>query len=327
VGKESGKFSSQLVDLGKVKTYPVAQRKSLVRREDLAPVARWQEVDSLSSLFPQILKGRDLREVREAIVGAVRSGKPVLWGLGAHVIKCGLSPLIIDLMKRGAVSCLAMNGAGAVHDFEMAFMGQTSEDVASELETGRFGMGEETGAFLNGAWKRYVKDDVGLGEAMGRALSEQSLPHGELSLVGNAYRLGIPVTLHVAVGTDIVHMHPSADGASIGLGSMNDFRLFTGVVTHMGEGGVYLNVGSAVVLPEVFLKALSVARNLAYPVRNFTTVNLDMISHYRPLTNVVHRPNIGGGRGYSLIGHHEIMIPILYQLVVEELEKTQKSGG
>jgi len=238
-----------------------------------------------------------------------------------------LSPLIIDLMERGAVSCLAMNGAGAVHDFEMAFLGQTSEDVAAELETGRFGMAQETGAFLNDAWKRYVGAGVGLGEAMGRALAEQALPHRELSLVGNAYRLGIPVTLHVALGTDIVHMHPGADGAAIGLGTMNDFRLFTGVLCGMGDGGVYLNVGSAVVLPEVFLKAVSLARNLGHPVHNFTTVNLDMISHYRPQTNVVHRPTSAGGKGYSLIGHHEIMIPLLYQLVVEGLEKARGFGG
>lgn len=325
--EKGGKFSSRYIDLSRIKTYPLSERKSLVQRQNLAPVVRWREVDSLARLFPQILKGRDLKEVGEAVAGAVSRGKPVLWGLGAHVIKCGLSPLMNDLMERGAVSCLAMNGAGAVHDFEMAWMGATSEDVAAELDSGRFGMGRETGEFLNSAWKEFVGETVGLGEALGRAIVERNLPHGELSLLARAYRLGIPATLHVAVGTDIVHMHPQADGACIGRGTMNDFRLFTGVVSRMGGGGIYLNVGSAVVLPEVFLKALSLARNLGNPVRDIVTANLDMISHYRPQTNVVQRPTLGGGRGYSLIGHHEILIPLLYQLVLDELEGPGDSAG
>lgn len=322
-----GKFSSRYVDLSRVKTYPLAERKSLVSRQNLAAAVSWREVDSLARLFPSILKGRDLPAVAQAVVAAVSRGKPVVWGLGAHVIKCGLSPLINDLMERGAVGCLALNGAGAVHDFELAWMGQTSEDVAAELESGRFGMGRETGEFLHSAWKRYVGEGVGLGEALGRAIAEERLAGTEVSLLARAYRLGIPATVHVAVGTDIVHMHPQADGACIGLGSMNDFRLFTGVVSELGDGGVYLNVGSAVLLPEVFLKAVSLARNLGAPLRNFTTVNLDMISHYRPQTNVVQRPTLGGGKGYALIGHHEILIPLLYQLIREGLPGPAPSGG
>ena len=261
--------------------------------------------------LPEILKANDLKAVVSDIITARQNQKPVIFMMGAHVIKVGLSPLLIDLMQSGVISALAMNGAGIIHDVELAMFGMTSEDVAANITDGTFGMARETGEFINHAVARGAKEKLGMGEVIGRELVERKVPNLNVSLLGQAYMLGIPVTVHVAIGTDIIHQQPSADGAAIGELSHRDFKILSKLVAGLGDGGVVLNVGSAVVLPEVFLKALTVARNLGYPCKNFTTANFDMIQHYRPNLNVVNRPTISGGKGYSITGHHEIMIPLL----------------
>jgi hypothetical protein len=308
------------IDLSRVKTVPLGQRRNKVASADFAKPAREGRSfrDFLASL-PNVLAGGDLRAVIDGIVAARRRGRPVVLGLGAHVIKCGLSPLLIDLMERRVVTALALNGSGAVHDCEIALIGETSEDVAAGLQDGTFGMVRETGELLNGAVNRVLEQPGrGMGELLGEHLHAVAAPHRAYSLLAAGHRLGVPVTVHVAVGTDITHMHPSANGAALGLATFNDFRRFAAVVAGL-TGGVYLNVGSAVVLPEVFLKAFTVAQNLGAGLRDFITVNLDMLPHYRPGENVVRRPPSVGGKGYSLIGRHEIMLPLLAQAVVEGL--------
>jgi len=244
----------------------------------------------------------------------------VIAGIGAHVIKVGLTPILVNLMKEGIVTAVAMNGAGIIHDFELALMGHTSEEVDDEIDDGRFGMAEETGRILNEAIILGHRNQQGLGEAIGHYMnrSHAPFPNRETSILATGAKLGIPVTVHVAVGTDIIHMHPAADGAAIGSTSLLDFRRLAAVVAGM-EDGVYLNIGSAVVLPEVFLKTVSLGRNLGHKLSRITTVNMDFLAHYRPLTNVVRRPTQKGGKGYSLIGHHEIMLPLLVAAVAEEL--------
>ncbi len=268
--------------------------------------------------LPEILAAQNLTEIARKIALAHRRDKTVLLGMGAHSIKVGLSSLIIDFMERGIIGAVAMNGAGIIHDFELAFMGKTSEDVAASLSDGSFGMAEETGAFLNRAITEGHERGQGIGRAVGEAVLKARLPHRRLSILAAGARLGVPITVHVGVGTDIIHMHPDVDGKALGEGSLRDFRMLTSVVASLGNG-VFLNFGSAVILPEVFLKALSLARNLGHPVRNLTTVNLDFLAHYRPLTNVVHRPTLGSGKGYHLTGHLEIMVPLLFAAVLEEL--------
>lgn len=311
--------SFQPVDLKKVKTHSLKGRKSLVERTGLG--SPWKASgyfhEFLESL-PDILAGRDFKEIVRHMGAAHRFGKVIVWGIGAHVIKVGLSPILIDLMDQGFVTCIALNGAGVIHDVEMAMTGKTSEDVAAELDAGEFGMAEETASFINTAVSRGVHNGLGLGEAVGKALMETAFPYLNESLLASAVSRGIPATVHVAMGTDIIHMHPSCDGAAFGEGSHRDFRLFTDVVSHLQEG-VYLNVGSAVILPEVFLKALNVARNLGFDVSSFSTVSMDFIRHYRPMTNVAQRPVLKGGKGYTLIGHHEIMVPLLAAAVKEEV--------
>jgi hypothetical protein len=255
-----------------------------------------------------------------AIASARRRRRQVIAGLGAHVIKCGLSPLLIKLMEEGIVTAVAMNGAGAIHDFELAWGGSTSEDVGPALENGSFGMARETAEFINEAAAAGYREGKGFGESLGRLLAGAKLPNAGLSILAAGARTGVPVTVHVAIGTDITHMHPSASGAAIGETSLADFHLLTGLVERL-EGGVYLNIGSAVVLPEVFLKALALARNRrGGKPRRFVTANLDFLSHYRPLQNVVYRPTSGGGKGYQIIGHHEINIPLLFTAVREALQ-------
>jgi hypothetical protein len=239
-----------------------------------------------------------------------------VWGIGAHVIKTGLSPVLIDLMERGYVSALAMNGAGIIHDFEVALAGATSEDVDEALGPGRFGMAEETATLLNEAIRAARAGSKGLGQGVACFLAERQPEHGSKSLAVAAQRLGIPLTVHVAVGTDIIHMHPAASGADIGETSLRDFRYFTACVARL-TGGVYLNCGSAVILPEVFLKAVALARNQGASLEGLTTVNLDFIRMYRPQTNVVTRPVAGIGTGISLVGHHEILIPLIAAAVIE----------
>jgi hypothetical protein len=304
------------LDFEGIRTYPLASRKSKVTRADLA---RTFEPDDSFERFldalPNILAVPDLKYLAGRIVAARRNNRAVLLGLGAHVIKVGLSPLLIDLLERGLVTGLALNGAGIVHDFEMAWQGATSEEVGEVLGSGNFGMAEETGRMLNLATREAAQKDLGLGRGVGEMLLREQPPHLETSLLAAACRLDLPATVHVAVGTDILHIHPQADGAAIGQATHRDFRLFCRAVTGLDDGGVYLNVGSAVLLPEVFLKAVTVVRNLGYPLGGFTTANFDFIRQYRPLTNVVHRPVQESGKGYNFVGHHELTIPLLYGLV------------
>ncbi|MBI4665967.1 MAG: hypothetical protein HY751_06115 [Nitrospinae bacterium] len=312
------RYSYKPADFSKIKSCSIKERKSLVNTSMFADLGKYKKSGRLSDLFPAILKAKDIREVASLIKNAKKAGKPVVLAMGAHVIKVGLTPILIDLMERGVLDAIALNGAGAVHDLEIAFHGQTSEDVAVEIKEGRFGMVEETAEHFNGALKNHVDGATGLGEALGRYITEGNMPNAGVSLLSAGWRLKKPVTVHVAMGTDIVHIHPNVDGAITGLATLNDFKLFTGVVAELGGGGVYLNVGSSVLLPEVFIKALSAARNLGHDVSQFATVNMDMIQHYRPAVNVVNRPIQGAGRGISITGHHEIMVPLLYHLLVME---------
>ncbi len=307
------------IDPKRIKTYPIRERENKVKLADLSePNAYKASVSSLRKLFPEQLKSVDLLKVVDAIVNSRQKGASVMMAMGAHVIKCGLSKLIIDLMKRKVITSLSFNGAGSIHDFELALCGETSEDVAKEIKEGRFGMVEETGSLMNAGLKKHVSDTVGYGEAIGRTIIELDLPHKEVSLFAQAVELGIPVTVHVAIGNDIIHMHPSADGAVLGQGSFTDFRLFTALLKSL-PGGVYMNVGSSVLLPEVFLKALSVVRNVGYDVSGFTAVNFDMIQQYRSNMNVVNRPTEGSEKGFSITGHHEITLPLLYALLIDAL--------
>jgi hypothetical protein len=307
------------LDLAKVKTYPVAKRLSKVQSSLLGrKVRKGARVRALIDGLPDILAAANLKTIARKMARARASHKTILLGMGAHPIKVGLSPLIIDFMERGIIHAVALNGAGVIHDFELAYIGETSEDVAASLADGSFGMAEETGAFINEAITEGYRHEQGLGAAVGEAILKQKLPHRKLSILAAGARLGVPVTSHIAIGTDIIHMHPKADGKALGDCSLRDFRTLASVVATLGDG-VYLNFGSAVVLPEVFLKAVSLARNLGHPVRNLTTVNLDFLAHYRPLTNVVSRPTLPSGKGYHLTGHMEIMVPLLFSAVLEEL--------
>ncbi|MBW1961380.1 MAG: hypothetical protein JRJ04_07980 [Deltaproteobacteria bacterium] len=307
------------VDLRKVKTYRLLERKSLVSAEDFAKThLKGGSFKEFLDSIPGILAGKDIRSVITAIACAHEQGNTVLLAMGAHVIKVGLSPVVIDLMQRGIVSAVAMNGAGIIHDLEVALCGKTSEDVAASIENGSFGMVKETSLYLADAARIADEREVGLGEAVGNMILEKKLPQSQLSILAAGAKLNIPVTVHVAFGTDIVHMHPEFDPKLTGAATHMDFRIFASVISNL-EGGVFLNVGSAVILPEVFLKALTVARNLGCPLKNITTVNLDFSQNYRPITNVLRRPTSSGGRGYNLIGHHEILLPLIAAGVIEAL--------
>jgi hypothetical protein len=318
--RRSGRLPAQqeAIALAGVRTYPLATRASKVALRDFARVhARGGTARQLLESLPRILAGRTLRDLAGELRRARRLGKPILWGMGAHVIKVGLSPVLIDLMERGFVGGIALNGAGIVHDFELAVAGQTSEDVAAGLDSGAFGMARETGEEVNRAIIEGDRDGLGLGDALGRYLSRRRPRHLDISLLAAAWRLGLPATVHVAVGTDIVHMHPACDPAALGRATHLDFRRFAAQVAGLGGGGVYLNVGSAVLLPEVFLKAVTLVRNLGHVLEDFATANLDFIQSYRPATNVVQRPTRGVGRGYSLTGHHELLVPLLAAALIE----------
>lgn len=307
------------IDFSQISTYSIFERTSLVQVDACA--SPWKKGGAFSAFLaslPNILAGKDLDRIVKKVVTAVHKERPVVMALGAHVIKCGLSPILIDLMERGIVSAIALNGAGIVHDFELAYMGHTSEDVAVAISSGEFGMGRETGYILNEAITQGGKEGWGIGESVGRAIIASSPQFVKYSLTAAAVRLGIPATVHVAIGTDIIHVHPNADGAAIGEGSYRDFKRFVGVVSQL-EGGVYFNIGSAVLLPEVFLKAVSVARNLGFQLQHFTTVNMDFIRQYRPTQNVVCRPTADGGEGFSLIGHHELLLPLLAAAIIEQV--------
>lgn len=310
-----------------VKTYSLKDRPSKVDIKDFARpfTAGGSFADFLASL-PDILAAGDFKAVVRAMTSARQQGKTLHWAMGAHVIKVGLNPLLIRLMEEGFVSALSLNGAGIVHDTELAMVGRTSEDVEKELGTGTFGMARETAGFLNRAIKKGAEKGWGLGTSVGEAVLASSFPFKGTSLTAQARRLGIPVTVHVAIGTDIIHIHPSMDPAATGQASHRDFRIFCALVRSL-EKGVYLNIGSAVILPEVFLKAVTLVRNLGYPLAEFTTVNMDFIRHYRPSTNVVHRPTLQGGRGYHLTGHHELMLPLLAAALLEGLPPSGCQGG
>ncbi|SHE88175.1 hypothetical protein SAMN02745206_00972 [Desulfacinum infernum DSM 9756] len=306
------------ISLEGIQTTSLFDRPSKVAAQDLG--RPWIPGGSLAdflAFLPTQLAARDLREAVGAVAAAVLGGRTVLLGMGAHPIKVGLAPVIIDAMETGILKGLALNGAGVIHDVEMALAGKTSEDVGSHLSLGRFGMARETAEFINGAVKERAADGhAGFGEAVGRALLKADPPHARFSILAAAARLGIPVTVHVAMGTDIIHMHPSMDGAAAGAASHYDFRVFCRLVTTLRKG-VYINLGSAVVLPEVFLKAVSVAANLGHDLSGITTINMDFMRHYRPHVNVVERPTAGRGRGYSFVGHHEILFPLFCAAVKE----------
>jgi len=308
-----------MVDFRKIKTLPIRRIPHQVRIADFgkvtSPGGTWAEFyDSL----PGILAARDFQDLVRRIVRTRREGHPLIVGIGGHVIKCGLSPYLIDLMEKKVITALAMNGSAAIHDFEIAFAGETSEDVPSSLEDGIFGMAEETGRYMNQALKEGLKKGWGAGEALGRFIERKRFPHRSWSVLARGVSLKIPLTVHIAIGTDTIHQHPSASGAVLGESSFRDFRLFTDLVTRCESGG-YINIGSAVVMPEVFLKAVAVARNLGKKLDGLWTANFDMIRGYRPMENVIKRPPGKRGRGYALIGHHEIMIPLLARAVLEEM--------
>ena len=304
-------------DLSGVKTYPLRSRQSKVTLGQFAtPYKPGSGVGGLVGSLPGLLAAHDFKQVVRAIAAAKAEDRSIVWGLGAHVLKTGLSPVIVDLMERGFVSAIATNGAGIIHDFEIALSGQTSEDVDATLGPGTFGMAEETGTQLNQAINEGVASGFGLGQSIGRHLEAAKPPFAQISVAASAWRLQIPLTVHVAVGTDIIHMHPQASGASIGEASLRDFKYFASIVARLA-GGVFLNCGSAVVLPEVFLKAVAVARNDGRSLDGLTTVNIDFLRHYRPLTNVVSRPTAGSGTGYSLTGHHELLIPLLASALID----------
>lgn len=307
------------ISLSKIKTYPLNTRKSKVEIASAAmPHNSGNSFKDFINSLPDILAARNFKAVARAIINARKNNRPVILGMGAHPIKVGLSPVIIDLMERGIITAIATNGACIIHDFELSFVGQTSEDVAEELCKGTFGMAKETGKYINDAIKNGVKKGHGIGRSIGEMIYKSRFKFKDKSIFASAYKLNLPATVHVAIGTDIIHMHPQADGASIGEGTLRDFKLFTSVVSDL-EGGVYMNLGSAVIMPEVFLKALTIARNIGNEVGDITTVNMDFIQHYRPGQNVLSRPTFKKGCSYALTGHHEIMFPLLAAVIIEEI--------
>jgi len=326
-------YTTQPITLGDVAGYPLASRKSKVSLADFAkPPAPNASFAKFLDCLPNILAAQDLRALLSAIHTAKRVKKPILWGIGGHVIKTGLGPILCDLMRRGFVSGIAMNGAALIHDFEIALSGSTSEDVEAGLGKGQFGMATETGFYLNQIASTAAFSGIGYGEASGKFLAVQTRrlqpQNAAASVLHNAYQLKIPVTIHLAIGTDIPHMHPAADGSALGAASHHDFRLFCSLVKAMHPGGVYLNWGSAVLLPEVFLKAVSVVRNLGVPLRPITTANFDFIQHYRPLQNVVKRPTApakgraSDSKGYAITGHHELLLPLVAVALVSHWPRT-----
>ena len=309
------------IDLSGVTTYPLGERQNKVTiAEHFArPLSAGMSVAGLLASLPDQLGSQALLGVIDAVVAARNKGKPVMLAMGAHVLKCGLQPVLKGLIEADVITAVALNGAGAIHDYELSLIGATSEDVGAALHCGNFGMAEETGRDMNRALKEGVATGTGFGETVGRFIIANGNPYRDYSILATCVAREIPVTVHVALGTDIIHQHPSADGGVIGEASFTDFRIFTSVVADLGDGGAYLNVGSAVLLPEVFLKALSIAQNLGRHVDNFTTANFDMQQHYRPLQNVVRRPTSGRSTGYTITGHHEIMLPLLAAGILDKL--------
>lgn len=314
-------MSIKETDLSKVKTISISTRSSKVNADHLAKVPSMDiSFDGFMNSLPDVLKAKDFKNIIDCIVEAVSKKKGVIVMIGGHVVKTGISPLLIELMKHQVITHIAMNGSAAIHDYEMTLFGNTSEDVASGLRDGTFGMADETGSGLNTAFIHGMCNNLGMGESIGYKLQNSDIKYPEYSVVLNAYKLGIPVTVHPAIGAEIIHQHPSANGAAIGDTGHRDFRRLAASCETLHEGGVVLNLGSAVIMPEVFLKALTIARNVTQgkPI-NFTTINFDMQQHYRPRVNVVERPILPGGVGYEIIGHHEIMIPLLTWGVLSKL--------
>lgn len=308
----------QPIDLSEVQTYELSSRPSKVTMKDFAePVVEEDTLHDFLGKLPNILAVQGLRGVSEQIKRARDLSKPIIWGIGGHVVKTGVSPLIIDLLKRGFVTAIASNGSVLVHDTEIALVGFTSEDVDATLGKGDFGAAKETGELLNSAAKAAHRDSIGLGEAMGRELTAMKPPHADSSLICQAYEHKVPFTSHLTIGADIGHFHASCNGAALGAASHTDFKLFSSIVKEMNGGGVYLNFGSAVVMPEIFLKAVTVIRNLGHELKDITTANFDFVQRYRPMTNIVHRPTANGaGNGYSITGHHELTLPLLAAQII-----------
>lgn len=305
-------------DLSGVKTYPLKSRTSKVTVDLFCrPHKKGESVAAFLQNLPAILAAENLKDLADAIISARKKGKNIIWGMGGHVIKTGLSPILIDLMDRGLISALAFNGSCVIHDFEIALNGSTSEDVGTQLQRGSFGMAEETGREINQAISNGAADGLGIGESLGRFLDNENPPFGKYSLLHQAYIRSIPVTVHVTIGADIIHNHPSISPAAVGEGTHHDFRLLASLIEGLNDGGVYLNCGSAVTLPEVFLKCITLVRNSGSKLQNFTTANLDFIQHYRPTENVIKRPVGNEGRGIPITGHHEIIIPLLAAWLVE----------
>lgn len=308
------------LDLSGVTTYSILDRKSIVSQKDFAKP--WNAKASLSTFMeslPSILAGRDLSSIITALADAHLNKKNIIFAMGAHVIKVGLTPILINLMEQGILTMISMNGAGIIHDIEVAMTGSTSEDVAASLDHGTFGMGKETAEYLGKAIDMAAQNSMGLGRAVGELINQEKFPFRNLSLTASCARLNIPITVHVAMGTDIIHMHPTFDPAACGAASHRDFRIFSAKVANLAHG-VFINAGSAVIMPEVFLKALTLVRNLGHEPEPVTTVNLDFIRHYRPMTNVVSRPTHKGGKGFSLVGHHEILIPLIAAGLIDCLD-------
>jgi hypothetical protein len=300
----------------KLQTYSIKKRKSKVSVKNFFNF----NGNGFLEQLPDILAGKDLKAIVEAAVAAKKNNKKLVIAMGAHVIKVGLSPLLIELMKKGLIDLIAVNGACIIHDTETAMHGETSEDVESAIKNGNFGMCDETGVFLNNAINQGYKDKMGLGESVGKFLYESDFKYKDYSIIQNAYKYDIPVTVHVAVGTDIIHMHPHCSGAAVGETSLTDFKIFCNIIKEL-QNGIYFNIGSAVILPEIFLKAVTLVRNLGYELNSFTTVNLDFIKHYRPVSNVVQRPTSNGGKGFNITGHHEIMVPLIFLNILNKLEE------
>jgi hypothetical protein len=309
-----------MMNINKIKTYSLKKRKSKVETGDFARAPfRDKSFLQFYNSLPNILKAKDFHAVVDAVVRAHKQKKSIIFMAGAHVIKCGLNPVLIELIKKKVITCICLNGACLIHDFEIALQGATSEDVAENLKQGKFGMAREPAEFINGAVGEGVVDGLGLGYAVSRKISASKLPYKSLSLLYNAYKYKVPVCVFVAVGTDIIHQHPSFNASLTAEGSFRDFNLLVECVLGLNNAGVVLNVGSAVILPEVFLKALNLGRNLGNKIRDFITANFDMIYQYRPYQNVVLRPVLAGGRSYYIIGHHEIMLPLLAQAIIERI--------
>ena len=307
------------LELDRIRTYSIKERPSKVSIKSFGrPWVKGGRVTEWIERLPDLLAAKDLKEIVQRLARAADTGRTIILAMGGHPIKVGLAPVIIDLMERGIISLVAVNGSVMIHDTEVALTGATSEDVAASIGSGDFGMVRETSAVIQAASEEAVARNIGLGQALGRRLDSDGFPHKGISLFASAARLGVPITVHVALGTDIVHIHPETDGAKFGAGSLSDFRLFCQAVATL-QGGAFINLGSAVILPEVFLKAVSLARNLGCDLDDLTTVNMDFIRHYRPQVNVVERPTAQSGRGFTLIGHHEIMFPLLAAALIEKL--------